>query len=65
MSVSKIKQKLFKEVVLCVLPLLKKKHISLGHAGLVDHSVDLSIPDFFLKYKKEMDGSNKKNYIDA
>ena len=25
----------------------KKKHIRLGHAGIVDHSVDLSIPDFF------------------
>ena len=24
----------------------KKKHIRLGHAGIVDHSVDLSIPDF-------------------
>ena len=23
-----------------------KKHIRLGHAGIVDHSVDLSIPDF-------------------
>ena len=28
-----------------VLPLLKK-HIRLGHAGTMDHSVDLSIPDF-------------------
>ena len=28
-----------------VSPLLKK-HIRLGHAGIVDHSVDLSIPDF-------------------
>ena len=27
-----------------VLPLLKK-HIRLGHAGIVDHYVDLSIPD--------------------
>ena len=27
-----------------VSPLLKK-HIRLGHAGIVDHSVDLSIPD--------------------
>ena len=24
---------------------VKKKHIRLGHAGIVDHSVDLSIPD--------------------
>ena len=23
-----------------------KKHIRLGHAGIVDHSVDLSMPDF-------------------
>ena len=23
-----------------------EKHIKLGHAGTVDHSVDLSIPDF-------------------
>ena len=28
-----------------VSPLLKK-HIRLGHAGIVDHSVDISIPDF-------------------
>ena len=27
------------------MPLLKK-HIRLGHAGIMDHSVDLSIPDF-------------------
>ena len=32
-------------------PLLKK-HIRLGHAGIVDHSVDLSIPDFFLSTKE-------------
>ena len=25
---------------------VKKKHKRLGHAGIVDHSVDLSIPDF-------------------
>ena len=37
-----------------------EKHIRLGHAGIVDHSVDLSIPDFFKKYKKGMDRSNKK-----
>ena len=24
----------------------KKKHIRLGHAGIVDHSVDLSIEEF-------------------
>ena len=35
----------FEELVPSVSPLLKK-HIRLGHAGIVDHSVDLSIPDF-------------------
>ena len=40
-------------------PLLKKKHIRLGHAGIMDYSVDLSIPDL-KKYKKGMDRSNKK-----
>ena len=41
-----IKHKIFKELVPLVLPPLKK-HIRPGHAGIVDHSVDLSIPDFF------------------
>ena len=36
---------LFEEFVSSVSPLLKK-HIRLGHAGIVDHSDDLSIPDF-------------------
>ena len=40
-----IKHKFFKELVPSVLPLLKK-HIRLGHAGIVDHSVNLSIQDF-------------------
>ena len=31
----------------------KKKHIRLGHAGIVDHSVDLSIPEFFFKVSKK------------
>ena len=53
------KQKFFEELVPLVLPLLKKL-IRLGHAGIVDHSVDLPIPDFFLKYEKGMDTSNKK-----
>ena len=39
-----IGHKMFEELVLSVSPLLKK-HIRLGHAGIVDHSVDLSIPD--------------------
>ena len=37
-----IKHKIFKELVPSVLPLLKK-YIRLGHAGIVEHSVDLSI----------------------
>ncbi|WP_419616832.1 hypothetical protein, partial [Thiolapillus sp.] len=37
--------KTFEELVPSVSPLLKK-HIRLGHAGIVDHYVDLSIPDF-------------------
>ena len=32
---------------------LLKKHIRLGHAGIVDHYVDLSIPDFKKSIKKE------------
>ena len=39
-----IKHQIFEELVPSVSPLLKK-HIRLGHAGIVDHSVDLSIPD--------------------
>ena len=39
-----IGHKSFEELVPSVSPLLKK-HIRLGHAGIVDHSVDLSIPD--------------------
>ena len=43
---------------------IKKKHIRLGHAGIVDHSVDLSIPDFKKSinffFFKGMDKSNKK-----
>ena len=38
-----------------------KKHIRLGHAGIVDHSVDLSIPDFLkVLKKKEWTGAIKK-----
>ena len=40
---------MFEELIPSVLPLFKKKkkkHIRLGHAGVVDHSVDLSIPGF-------------------
>ena len=54
-------QNIFEELVRLVPPLLKKKkHIRLGHAGIVDHSVDLSIPDFLKRYKKGMDRGNKK-----
>ena len=34
----------------------KKKHIRLGHAGIVDYSVDLSIPDL----KKSIKGGKYK-----
>ena len=48
-----IKHKIFEELVPSV-SLLLKKYIRLGQAGIVDHSVELSIPDFFLKsIKKE------------
>ena len=44
-----IKHKIIEELVPSVFPLFKKKkkkkHIRLGHAGIVDASVDLSIPD--------------------
>ena len=40
-----IEHKIFEEFVPSVPPLLKK-HIRLGHAGIVDHFVDISIPDF-------------------
>ena len=43
--------KCFEELVPSVLPLLKK-HIRLGHAGIVDHSVNLSIPDLQQQKKK-------------
>ena len=40
-----IGHKMFEELVPSVSPPLKK-HVRLGHAGIVDNSVDLSIPDF-------------------
>ena len=41
------KHNIFKKLVPLVLPLLKKKkHINLEHTGIVNHSIDLSIPDF-------------------
>ena len=39
-----IKHNIFEELVPSVSSLLKK-HTRLGHAGIVDHYVDLSIPD--------------------
>ena len=41
-----IGHKIFEELVPLVSPLLKKHIRLVGHAGIVDHSVDLSIPDF-------------------
>ena len=43
------------------MPLLKK-HIRLGHTGIVDDSIDLSIPDSkkVLKKKEGMDRNNRK-----
>ena len=62
-----IKHRIFQELVPSVLPLLKK-HIMLGHAGIVDHSVDLSIPDF-KKIIKKRNGQKQwkilKYYINA
>ena len=51
---------IFEELVPSVSPLLKKQ-IRLGHAGIVDYSVDLSIPDFFKSIKKEWTEAIKKN----
>ena len=47
-----ITHKLFEELVPSVSPLLKK-HVRLGHTGIVDHSIDLTIPDFQKSIKKE------------
>ena len=49
-----IKHNIFEALVPSVLPLLKKKkkHIRLGHAGIVDHSVDLLTPAFKKVFKK-------------
>ncbi len=62
-----IEQKIFEELAPSVSPLLKK-HVRLGHAGSVDHSVDLSIPDFKKSMKKEWTEAIKKildYYINA
>ena len=58
----------FEEIVPSGSPLLKK-HIALGHAGIVDHSVDLSIPDFVKSIKNKSNGQEAikhlKYYINA
>ena len=43
--------------------LLLKKHIRLGHAGIVDHSVDLSIPDLQKSIKEEWTEAIKNQKI--
>ena len=48
-----IGHKIFEELVPSVSPLLKKHIRRLGYAGIVDHSVDLSIPDFLKSIKKK------------
>ena len=58
-NIHKHQTQIFEELVPSVSPLLKM-HIRLGHAGIMDHSVDLSIPDFKKSIKKKMDISNKK-----
>ena len=57
-----IGHKIFEELVTSVSPLLKK-HIRLGHAGIVDHSVDLSIPDLKKSIKKEWTEAIKNSKI--
>ena len=47
-----IGHKIFEELVPSVSSLLKK-HTRIGHAGIVDHYVDLSIPDLKKSIKKE------------
>ena len=51
-NIHKHRTQIFEELVPSV-SLLLKKHIRLGHAGIVDHSVDLSIPDFLKSIKKK------------
>ena len=58
-NIRNIGHKSFEELVPSVSPLLKK-HIRLGHAGIVDHYVDLSIPDFKKSIKKEWTEAIKK-----
>ena len=60
-NIHKHGHKIFEELIPSVSP-LSKKHTRLGHSDIVDHSVDLSIPDFFLGIKKEWTKA-MKNYI--
>ena len=57
-----IEHKIFEELVPLVPPLLQK-HIRLGHAGIVDHSVDFSCQIFkkSIKKKEERTEAIKKN----
>ena len=41
--------------------IILKKHIRLGHAGILDHPVDLSTPDFTGVYKKKIKGMDRGN----
>ena len=44
-SIHKYQTKFSKNYPFSIAPVKKKKHIRLGHAGIVDHSVNLSTPD--------------------
>ena len=60
-NIHKHRTQIFEELVPSV-SLLLKKHIRLGHAGIVDHSIDLSMPDFReKKYIKKKEQAIKKN----
>ena len=43
-----------------ITPVKKKQHIRLGHAGIVDHCVDLSIPDLKKVFKKKEKRNGQK-----
>ena len=59
-----MEHRIFEDLVPAVSPPLKK-HIRLGHAGIMDHSVDLSIPvggkEKERKNKKTNEKKRKKN----
>ena len=62
-NIHKLQTIFFPEDLVPSVSQMLKKHIRPGHAGIVDHSVDLSKPDLKKKYKKGTDRSNnlKKN----